>query len=294
MTAHRDDHHRRKRRRAAIRHAVFTRAPVRLTAGMLGRVRPGKNFCVNSRTIELQNLPDELCGLKITHLSDPHIGELITPDHLPHIVQAANSLGGDMIAVTGDFIDFSNKVLPAVVQAMKQLQAPLGAYFVLGNHDYLDNADEIKRRFADAGLNLLLNKAVEIERHGKKVAVGGVDWHDSPDVLERYVEKACERMNGHADLSILLAHHPHAFDIAHRCGVHVTLSGHTHGGQVLLSTKRSRKGSIGFANFGFRYTRGLYSQGNSHLYVSSGVGSWFPFRFRCPAEITSLELQSTY
>jgi len=76
--------------------------------------------------------------------------------------------------------------------------------------------------------------------------------------------------------------------------VHVTLSGHTHGGQFLLSSKRGRKGSIGLANLGFRYTRGLYSRGNSRLYVSSGVGSWFPFRFRCPAEITALELQSTF
>jgi len=293
-TEHSDEHHRRKRRRAAIRHAVFTRGPVRLSIGLLGRPRPGGSFCVNQRTIELDELPDELCGLRVTHLSDPHIGELITPDHLPGIVEAANNLGGHVIAVTGDFIDFSNKVLPHVVDAMKRLEAPLGSYFVLGNHDYLDNANEVKRAFRDAGLNLLLNTCIRVDHHGRRIAIGGVDWADKPGQLTRYVRSACRHMNGDCDLSILLAHHPHAFDVAHRYGVHVTLSGHTHGGQVLLSDRRGRKGSIGLANLGFRYTRGLYSRGASRLYVSSGVGSWFPFRFRCPAEITSLELQCTY
>jgi uncharacterized protein len=258
------------------------------------RMRPGGHFCINQRTIELDELPDELCGLKITHLSDPHIGELITPDHLPGIVDAANGLGGDLIAVTGDFIDYSNKVLPDVIAAMKKLQAPLGAYFVLGNHDYLDNASEVKRSFRQADLSLLLNTAIALERHGRRIVIGGIDWADNAALLTRYVRAACRHMNGRSDLSILLAHHPHAFDIAHRYGVNVTLSGHTHGGQVLLSARRGKKGSIGLANLGFRYTRGLYSRGPSRLYVSSGVGSWFPFRFRCPAEITSLELQSTY
>jgi uncharacterized protein len=294
VTAKDDPHHCRKRRRAALRHAILTRAPVRLTGGRLGRLKPGGNFCVNDRTIDLQELPDELCGLKITHLSDPHIGELITPDHLPAIVEAANNLGGDLIAVTGDFIDFSNKVLPPVVEAMKRLEAPLGSYFVLGNHDYLDNADEVKHSFRQAGLNLLLNTHIRTQRHGKRITIGGIDWAENPALLARYVRTACRHLNGDSDLSILLAHHPHAFDIAHRYGVHVTLSGHTHGGQVLFSNRRGRKGSIGLANLGFRYTRGLYSRGNSRLFVSSGVGSWFPFRFRCPAEITRLELQSTY
>jgi uncharacterized protein len=170
----------------------------------------------------------------------------------------------------------------------------MGCYFVLGNHDYLDDAVEVKRAFERAGLNLLLNSAVRLERHGRSISVGGIDWTESHEILDRYVRKTCRKMACDADLSILLSHHPHAFDAAHRHGVHVTLSGHTHGGQVLLSAKRGRKGSIGIANLGFRYTRGLYSRGNSHLYVSSGVGSWFPWRFRCPAEITKLELQSTY
>ena len=289
-----DDKKRRaKRRRAALRHAVFTRGPIRLTRGRLSRVRPGEDFALNTRTVHLPDLADELCGLRITHLSDPHIGELVTPDHLPYIVEAVNEFGGDMIAATGDFIDLSNKHLPAVVEAMGQLEAPLGAWFVLGNHDYLDNATEVKRAFREAGLNLLVNQAGRIDCDGLTVAVGGIDWTADDAMIERLVRRTARRM-GEADLSILLAHHPHAFDAACRRGIDLTLSGHTHGGQLLLSDRRGKKGSIALGGFGFKYTRGLYTRGEHCLYVSSGVGSWFPWRFRCPAEITSLELQSTY
>lgn len=292
MSPH-DKKHRRKRQRAAFRHAVFTRGAVRLSGGRLARPRPGKDFAVNQRVIDLPRLPDELCGLTITHLSDLHVGELVTPAHLPYIVEAANALESDLIAVTGDFVDFSNVYLPAIIKAMEQLTAPLGVYFVLGNHDFLDNGQQVADAFLKAGLNLLLNNTVDLEHYEKRITVGGINWADKHTQIARDVRATVNQMPK-ADLRLLLAHHPHAFDAARRRGVDLTLSGHTHGGQVLLSNKRGKKGSIGLANFGFRYTRGLYQHGDSRLFVSSGVGSWFPLRIRCPAEITRLELQSRY
>lgn len=287
------DKHRRKRQRAAFRHAVFTRGAVRLSRGRLARPRPGKDFAVNQRVIDLPRLPDELCGLTITHLSDLHVGELVTPAHLPYIVEAANTLGSDLIAVTGDFVDFSNAYLPAIIGAMRQLTAPLGVYFVLGNHDFLDNGQHVTDAFLDADLNLLLNGVIELDHYNKRIAVGGINWAEKQTQISRDVRATVNQMSK-VDLRLLLAHHPHAFDAARRRGVDLTLSGHTHGGQLLLSNKRGKKGSIGLANFGFRYTRGLYQHGDSRLFVSSGVGSWFPLRIRCPAEITRLELQSSY
>ncbi|MEX2673056.1 MAG: metallophosphoesterase [Phycisphaeraceae bacterium] len=285
--------HRAKRRRAAVRHAVFTRAPNQLMRGLLSRVRPGKDFCLNRRTILLDDLPDELCGLTITHLSDLHVGELMTPEHLPHIVEAVNTMGSDIVAVTGDFIDYSNEYVPAVVEAMKQLQAPLGVYHVLGNHDYLHDAKPLKDAFHEAGLNLLLDDVVTIKHEDRRIAIGGTDWARAGSTISRHVRKTARKMPRN-DLSLLLAHHPHSFDAACACGIDLTLSGHTHGGQLLLSKKRGAKGSIGLANLGFKYTRGHYRRGASNLFISSGVGSWFPLRFRCPAEITVLELQNTY
>jgi len=284
---------RRKRQRAAIRHAMFTRGPVRLSGGRLSKVRPGKDFAVNQRVIDLPRLPDELCGLTITHVSDLHVGELLTPAHLPHIVEAVNALQSDLIAVTGDFIDFSNTHLPDVIDAMTQLEARLGVYMVLGNHDFLDSGDAVKKAFRKARLNLLLNEHATIQHYDKQIGLGGINWSDQPKQIARDVRDTVKSIRK-TDLSILLAHHPHAFDSARRRGVDLTLSGHTHGGQLLFSNQRGKKGAMGPATVGFRYVRGLYQHGDSRLFVSSGVGSWFPLRIRCPAEITQLELQTTY
>lgn len=285
--------HRRHRRRAAVRRTLFTLGPVRLSRGRLARPKPGRDFKVTSNTVNLPALPDALTSLSIAHLSDPHVGDLLTPAHLPAIVDATNAIGADLIAVTGDFIDFSNDVLPDVIDAMRQFRAPLGCWFVLGNHDYLDNADEVKAAFADAELNLLLNEAAHVEHAGHRIAIGGIDWSHTAAHLMRDVRATASAMDtDDADLSLLLAHHPHAFDTARSLGIDLTLSGHTHGGQFLISKKRGKKGSIGLANLAFRYTKGLYENAGSHLHVTTGVGSWFPWRFRCPAEITRLELSN--
>lgn len=286
--------HRRHRRRAAIRRSLFTRGPVRLSRGRLARPKPGRDFKLTGASVKLPALPDALAGFSIAHLSDPHVGDLLTADHLPAIVDATNAIGADLIAVTGDFIDFSNDVLPDVIDAMQQLRAPHGAWFVLGNHDYLDNADEVKAAFAEADLNLLLNEAAHVDYAGHRIAIGGIDWAHTAAHLRRDVEAAASAMETNtADLSLLLAHHPHAFDTARTLGVDLTLSGHTHGGQFLISKKRGKKGSIGLANLAFRYTKGLYEHAGSHLHVTTGVGSWFPWRFRCPAEITRIELSNS-
>jgi predicted MPP superfamily phosphohydrolase len=84
---------------------------------------------------------------------------------------------------------------------------------------------------------------------------------------------------------ILLAHHPHAFDLAAEAGVPLTLSGHTHGGQLMLSRK------LGFGPLMYRYWSGLYARGNSQLLVSNGVGNWFPLRVHAPAEIVHVTLR---
>ncbi len=288
-----DPQHRKRRRLAALRHAVLTKAPIRLTGGRLNRLRPGGNFRIHNRTIDLPRLPDALCGMTIAHFSDPHVGELITPAHLDPIIEATNALEADLIAVTGDFIDFSNRVLDDVIRAMCRLRAPLGVWFVLGNHDYLDDADAVKTAFADAKLNLLINQSHELEFRGQRLNIGGIDWSHKPADMKQAVRHTTRAMTG-SDFSLLLAHHPHAFDEAHARGIDLTLSGHTHGGQLALTHGSDKRASITPARLMFRYTRGLYARGDSRLFVSTGVGSWFPLRFRCPAEISLLELQNPY
>jgi predicted MPP superfamily phosphohydrolase len=84
---------------------------------------------------------------------------------------------------------------------------------------------------------------------------------------------------------ILLAHHPHAFDLASQANIPLTLSGHTHGGQLMLSH------NVGFGPLMYRYWSGLYTRGGSQLLVSNGVGNWFPLRVHAPAEILHVTLR---
>src|SRR5687767_9205678 len=116
--------------RARIRHAAFTSAPIWFSRGRLARVKPERPLLVARRSIFLPDLPEALDGFKVTHLSDLHIGRLTTPAHLPHIIEAAARLQGDLIAVTGDFVDLRLDVLDVVIDALKQLSAPLGVYMV--------------------------------------------------------------------------------------------------------------------------------------------------------------------
>jgi predicted MPP superfamily phosphohydrolase len=257
---------------------------------------PRRRPQIVERDVWLTALPDELDGLRIAHLSDLHVGHLFTPAKLTGVIEACGELGADLIAITGDFVDFSLNVLDSVLSAIGRLRAPLGVHLVPGNHDYLDDPPALLRRFEEAGLPMLLNRHIRLDCRGKSIAVGGIDWAGTTPKLAAMVRHAMatddHQPHTKPDLRLLLAHHPHAFDEAHRQGVDLTLSGHTHGGQLMLTKGRNGKRPIGLGNLAFRYPAGLYRRGESRLYVTTGVGSWFPWRINAPAEIACLTLHS--
>ncbi len=282
-----------RRMKAKFRNAAFTRMPIWLSRGRLRRTNSVSRIQIVERTIGLGDLPDALDGLRIAHLTDLHIGALVEPSRLQAIVDQTNAVGGDMIAVTGDFVDLSLNVLDAVIEGMKALSAPLGVYFVPGNHDYLDNGPRLIRAFQEAGLRMLMNESALLDYEGHRVVVCGIDWAHKASDMRQYVRKAMHGAGRHRqdDLRILLSHHPNAFDTAVNHHVDLTLAGHTHGGQLVLSNNHGKKGSIGLGSLAHRYPRGLYRRGPAYLYVNSGVGSWFPWRVNCPAEIACLTLR---
>ena len=230
-------------------------------------------------------------------MSDLHIGELIQPHRLPGIVDAANALRPDLVAVTGDFVDLKLNVLGEVARELRRLAAPLGVFLVTGNHDHLVDGGEVVDVLRAAGLDVLMNEHRLTQFCGRAVTIGGIDFAHQDGRLGRYVARSFRgagarcRQGEREDLRLLLAHHPHAFEAACLHDVDVTLSGHTHGGQVVLWRRRSKKGSIGLGSIGFRYPKGLYRRGHQYLHVSSGIGSWFPLRVKCPAEVACLTLR---
>jgi predicted MPP superfamily phosphohydrolase len=284
-----------KKLRARVRHAALTHAPVWLSGGRLARVKPHK-LHITYRSIALPRLPRRLDGLTIAHLSDLHIGKLTTVEHLPLIVQATNDLHADLIAITGDFVDLSLSVLDDLQSALLKLRAPLGVHLVPGNHDYLDDGPRLFDSLSSAGLSVLINRSLTLDHRKSRVRIAGIDWASETAHLEAMVRSTLSGapmrdadVDGD-EFRLLLAHHPHAFDAAAAMQVDLTLAGHTHGGQVVLKHPGKRS-AVALGSLAFQYTRGVYHQGPSALHVTTGIGSWFPLRVRCPAEIALLTLR---
>jgi uncharacterized protein len=159
-------------------------------------------------------------------------------------------------------------------------------YFVTGNHDHYSGAERWVQRLEELGIAVLRNRRVTIDRSGARIELAGVD-----DVSSRRLD-ASGGYNMEAALAgwdrstplVLLSHHPATFDEAQARGVHLQLSGHTHGGQLWPFNFMVRLQT--------RYVAGVYRRGRSQLYVSRGTGFWGPpMRVLAPAEITEIVLR---
>lgn len=282
-----------KRLKARIRHAALTKMPVRLSGGRFSSNKTIQRLRVVEREINLPDLSPELDGMRIVHLSDMHIGDLVPAGRLPEMVEVVHSLSPDMVAVTGDLIDFEHSVLQQVSDALASLEAELGVHIVLGNHDHLMDGDVVADHLRQAGLRLMVNQHTRLEFRGKPILLLGIDYAQRRCELRHNIALACRKADRREPaLRILLSHHPDAFEAAQQYKIDLTLAGHTHGGQLVLLKNRSRKGSVGLGSLGFRYPGGLYRRADHYLYVTNGFGSWFPLRVNCPAEIACLVLKS--
>lgn len=273
--------------RRQILAAAATFAPqVALGGGLLKAATQAGKFRIRRLEIALANLPIALSGMTIAHVSDTHIGRFLGPKELVSVVEATAALKTDLIAFTGDLIDFNLCDLDAGLDAMRDLQKVAPMAMCVGNHDLFADPAEFRRRVRNAELGLLLDESMPLTIRGERIELLGLDW--GTQSVPR-ADGIAEHMNGlltrrGSAFPILLAHHPHAFDPAAAAGIPLTLSGHTHGGQIMI-TKNFGAGRV------YRYWSGLYTKGTSKLVVSNGVGNWFPLRINAPAEIVHLTLR---
>lgn len=259
--------------------------PVVATAGTtLFSLPQMKRFRVREITVTLANLPAALDGIQIAHLTDTHVGKFTRGKVLDEIVETTNRLKADLVLFTGDLIDNTIRDLPEAVKLMQRLQADSGVYLVEGNHDLIDNPKKFRTDVLASGLNLLLNQAVTVEVRGVPVQILGIRWGRSDEQIADDVDQVAALRDPDA-FPILLAHHPHAFERAAERGIPLTLAGHTHGGQLMLSEK------LGAGPAMFRYWSGLYRDHGHALVVGNGTGNWFPLRVNAPAEIIHLTLR---
>lgn len=246
-----------------------------------------RRVVLRRRTLRLPRWPAELGGLRVAVLADLHAGAPhVDEDKVARLVADINRVRPDLVALLGDYVDptvaFGTPVSPeAVAAALGQLRAPLGIVAVMGNHDSAHGAARMRRCLRDAGVTLLENDAVAV-REGLWVAGVG------PESKRRADPQAAVAGVPAADAVLLLSHNPDVFvRVPER--VALTLSGHTHAGQVALPYLRARYIP---SRFGERFARGHVVERDQHLFVSAGVGtSRFPIRFLAPPEIVLLRLE---
>jgi len=285
--------------RRAVLKTAFATAPVAILAGLTSVARvQEQRLQVNRHTLPAPWLPDRLRGLTITHISDLHVGRLYRPFMLPRLIDTANALDGDIVVVTGDVVDNSNLLLPQALEALSHLTHRHGLFLCLGNHDQIDSRVDFINAVRSRRLDLLINQRRVIRIDGESITIAGLDfasgdepggYHSRKGNLAN-VQETFEGYRRPTDGPVIaLAHHPHTWDTLARVGAPLTLSGHTHGGQLMLTPPEERP-DIGIGRILFRYTRGFYYNGPSTLFVNSGVGNWFPLRIHAPAEVVRIRL----
>jgi predicted MPP superfamily phosphohydrolase len=234
--------------------------------------------------LPIQGLPPELDGLRVAHLSDFHLG---VPSRGAHATDRAAEWVAerrpDIVCVTGDLLS-----RPEGERHLARVIARLGdAYIVLGNHDFALSRDPFSQpvRLGDLpGGTLLSDRATETEVRGRRVEIAGVDprsW---------LARRGSGFGESDADLRILLCHFPRALDLVEDGRWHLVLSGHLHGGQIVLPYGFGR---LLLAHPFSKYDQGVYRRGTTTMHVSPGLGTTFvPFRFFARPEVTELVLRS--
>jgi predicted MPP superfamily phosphohydrolase len=254
---------------------------------LLSASQTGK-FRIRRMEVSLPTLPPALDGVTLAHVSDTHVGRFVGSHELEAIVAATAGLKPDLVVFTGDLIDFNLADLPPAIAAMRELAKVAPLAMCVGNHDLFEDGRQFRRRIRAADLNLVANDVMPVTLRGQRIDLLGLDWGTpaAPRAaeIEPHMRDLLARHAGGGGFPILLAHHPHAFDPARAAGIPLTLSGHTHGGQIML-TPHFGCGCV------YKYYSGLYSKGTSRLVVSNGVGNWFPLRINAPAEIIHLTLR---
>ena len=264
--------------------SAMTAAP--LVATGLGQIRAMSqldSFRIRQVDLWLPTLPLALDGLTIAHLSDLHVGRFTNGPILDEVVARTNALCADLVMFSGDLIDHALADLPAGLAVLQRLTPQERVFMCEGNHDLFEGRAEFERRVRQAGAPLLVNESCVRELRGQRIQVLGLRWAGRGTSLDHEMDRLLPLRQSDT-FTILLAHHPHAFDRAAEAGIPLTLAGHTHGGQLMLSN------DVGAGSLLFKYCSGPYRQGPSALVVSNGVGNWFPLRVNAPAEILHLTL----
>jgi uncharacterized protein len=239
---------------------------------------------VDRVTIPIQGLHPALEGFTIVQLTDIHLLPYTQPEMIQKVVSITNSLKADLVVLTGDFVWRDRTAIYILPPLLAGLNARFGVYSVMGNHDYWLDIQALQAEFDRHHLPVLYNQGVPLGVGKGTLYLAGMDdgWSGMPDL-----RKAIEGAPSSSPI-VLLLHEPDLVDqTSLEPRISFQLSGHTHGGQVLIRGKNPP-----FKPYlGKKYSQGLFKVRNTWLYTSRGLGTIsVPLRINCPPEITHLTL----
>jgi len=267
----------------------------------------GNKYNYNLKRLQLsfENLPFAFKGLKIIHISDIHSGSFLDKRAVEQGVQMILNEKPDVIFFTGDLVnDRSTEMIP-FMDTFRRINAPMGVYSTLGNHDYGDyvswpidgisktqNLENLKKVHKDLGWKLMMNEHIILERDNSGIAVLGVENWSAKKRFPKYgsLQQAYTGTNSYP-FKILLSHDPSHWEaevLENYKDIDLVLSGHTHGMQFGVEIPGFKWSPVQYI---YKQWAGLYESAHQKLYVNRGFGFiGYPGRVGILPEITVIEL----
>jgi len=248
-------------------------------------------------TIESHDIPTSFDGKRIVFVSDIHYGSYMSRDRAIKLVQRINDLQPDIIILGGDYSSRDDKYIIPIFDELINLRSKYGVFGVMGNHDYFVNGDLTLKMMTRNGIRICDNKSYWVKIQKDSIKIGGVDDPEGGiQVLDSTIHDVHRK-----DFCILISHRPDYVKQMNTDLVDLTLSGHTHGGQVtffglwapILPSDNGLWASLTFSRENQKYCYGLF-QRNAILqsYITSGFGTRSPhLRFFRRPEIAVIELK---
>lgn len=266
-------------RRAALKGMLATAVGAVTGTAVYGVAYERHHIGVTHAELPVAGLPTALDGLRIALLTDIHHSRLVGADDVSQAVRLTLEQRPDLIVLGGDYVTFGDRAFVGpVADLLAPLRAPHGVYAILGNHD--DDKD-MPAALTRQHFTVLKDQRTRLRIRGEALEVAGIRfWTRRPAELARVLGDV-------EDTVLLLAHDPRRLTEAAGLNVPIVLSGHTHGGQVLVPGV----GAVAKAAR-FPILEGIGRRENTSIFVSRGIGTvYVPVRFNCPPEVALITLR---
>lgn len=243
---------------------------------------------LREQDIHIPGLPPDLDGLRIAQLTDIHLSPFLSGRELARTVDMANETRPHIAVVTGDLITGEDDPVDECLEILSRLRAVSGVFGCMGNHEIAAGTEEYTQvQGARLGMHFLRQQRVLLRFGSADLNLVGVDYQR----FHRPYLRGAEREVVDGAFNVLLSHNPDVFPTAVRKGFPLTISGHTHGGQVRVEILGQ---DLNVARFFTPYVDGLYQRGPAAIFVSRGIGTiGLPARLGAPPEVALLKLCRT-